>query len=66
MTEFPDNFDLYYREVVLKHSGRVQKIYFFVKEGNTPKSGTLLSDKVIPEGWKLAYGWNGLPFLKRK
>jgi len=66
MAEFPDKYDLYCREVVLKNTGKVQKIYYFVKEGKKPKSGTLLSDKVVPEGFIVSYGYNGLPFLKKK
>jgi len=64
--EFPDEYDLYYRDVVLKGGGTVQRIYFFVKEGKKPKSGIILSDKIIPKGYTIAIGWNGLPFLKKK
>lgn len=64
---FDDKYDLYFREVVLKNTGQIQRIYFFVYEGKTPKSGTLISDRVIPTGWTIKYGpKNGWPFLARK
>lgn len=65
MVDFPDKFDLYCRELVLKNSGKIQKIYFFALEGKTPKSGIKLSDKTLPAGYTVAYGHNGHPFLKK-
>ena len=52
---------LFTREVELK-GGRKQRIYFFTKKGNTPKSG---NPSELPSG--KAVGINsrtGLPFLK--
>lgn len=66
MAEFPDEYDLYMREVVLKNTGNIQKIFFFVKEGKKPKSGILLSDRIVPAGYEVIFGWNGLPFLKKR
>jgi len=67
--EFPDEYDLWYRDVVLKNHGLIQRIYFFLKEGKNPKNPeacTRLSDKTIPQGWKVVYAKrNNYPFLKR-
>lgn len=54
---------LHKREVELK-GGRKQTIYFFVKEGNTPKSGEP-SDK--PDQYEVGINpRTKLPYLKKK
>ncbi len=57
-----DNYVLFCREVELK-GGRRQRIYFFTKKGNTPKSGEP-SEK--PDGYEVGKNpRTGLPYLKK-
>jgi hypothetical protein len=69
IVEFPDEYDLWYREIVLKGSGLIKRIYFFVKEGREPKNPeacTRISDKILPAGHTIVYGpKNKHPFLKK-
>ena len=63
MTYKQDGYVLHKREVELK-GGRQQVIYFFCKEGNTPKSGVPCD---MPD--KKVVGVNkrtGLPYLKNE
>ena len=63
MTYKQDGYVLHKRDVELK-GGRTQTIYFFCKEGNTPKSGAPCDkpdDKVVGVNKR-----TGLPYLKKK
>ena len=58
-----DGYVLHTREVQLK-GGRNQKIYFFCKAGNKPKSGKSCD---MPDGYTTGVNKRtGLPYLKKK
>jgi len=66
---FPDKWDLWYRDIVLKNTGKIQRIYFFMEEGKIPRNPeacTKLSDKTVPVGYDVVYSpRNNLPLLKK-
>jgi hypothetical protein len=67
MPEVPEGYNIYFKDVILRNSGRFQRIYFFVPEGQIPKSGEKLAERMIPRGWVVVKNpRSGLPFLKRE
>ena len=54
---------LFSKNVALKNSGKVSKIYFFSKDPNNAKGDPVIQ---LPEGKIVSEGKNGVPILKNK